>query len=170
LGGHCRHHIIAYGFLRGVPYILIEQCAANNRPNPQYVLDIMVLHNKWDPKRGYVSYDLAMVKQLLAGGVGRWVKQGGIKPPVWVIEAFQSPPQEPPVTLTASSTTLASTSPASTTPPTVTASSVTSPVVSMPMPPIPCPVPIHQSTSGAEHPSVGQSVVRLLEKIMGGAR
>ncbi len=65
LGVHCRHHLVAYGLLRGVPYDQIERCAPNNKLNPQVVLDIMLAHNGWDPKRGLVRYDLDTVKRLL---------------------------------------------------------------------------------------------------------
>lgn len=44
LGVHCRHHLIAYGFLRGVPYNQIERCAPNNKPDAQVILDIMLAH------------------------------------------------------------------------------------------------------------------------------
>jgi len=66
LGVHCRAHLVAYGLLRGVPYDQIEKCAPNNKLNPQLVLDIMLAHNGWDAKRGYVKYDLAVVEKLLA--------------------------------------------------------------------------------------------------------
>lgn len=66
LGNHCRAHLVAYGLLRGVPYHQIERCAPNNKLNPQVVLDIMLVHNGWDPKRGLTRYDLAMVEQLLS--------------------------------------------------------------------------------------------------------
>ena len=63
LGTHCRHHLIAYGLLRCVPYHLIERCAPNNRPNPQAVLDIMLAHADWQEKKGL---DLERVKVLLS--------------------------------------------------------------------------------------------------------
>jgi len=65
LGYHCRHHLIAYGLLRGVPYDQVERCAPNNRPDPKLVLDIVVAHNRWTPEKGLVSYDLEKVKQYL---------------------------------------------------------------------------------------------------------
>ncbi len=65
LGNHCRHHLVAYGLLRGVPYGKIEKCAPNNRISPQVVLDIMLAHNGRDPKRGYAKYDLETVTKLL---------------------------------------------------------------------------------------------------------
>ena len=65
LGVHCRAHLVAYGLLRGVPYDQIERCAPNNKLNPQVVLDIMLAHNRWTPKRGLVKYDLATVEKLL---------------------------------------------------------------------------------------------------------
>ena len=65
LGVHCRHHLVAYGLLRGIPYARIERCAPNNRPNPQFVLDIMLAHNGWTKERGMVRYDLTSVQRLL---------------------------------------------------------------------------------------------------------
>ena len=65
LGTHCRHHLIAYGILRGVPYHEIEKCASNNRPNLQTVLNILVEHNVWVPGVPLKKYDLAAVEQLL---------------------------------------------------------------------------------------------------------
>jgi hypothetical protein len=91
LGTFCRAHLVAYGLLRGVPYHQIEKCAQNNQLNPQVVLDIMQAHNGWDPKRGYIKYDLETVKGLLEGKVGRWDKSNPMKP-VWVLE---SPPAAP---------------------------------------------------------------------------
>jgi len=88
LGNHCRAHLVAYGLLRGVPYGQIEQPAENNKLNPQVVLDIMTAHNGWDPKRGYIKYDLETVTKLLEGGTGKWVKQAN-GTSQWVVE----PPQ-----------------------------------------------------------------------------
>jgi hypothetical protein len=65
LGLHCRYHLVAYGLLRGVPYSQIERCAPSNQLNPQGVLDIVLAHNGWDSKMGYVHYDLEKVKKLL---------------------------------------------------------------------------------------------------------
>lgn len=62
LGTHCRHHLIAYGLLRGIPYNQIERCAPNNKPNPQAVLDIMLAHADWRQKKGL---DLDRVRTLL---------------------------------------------------------------------------------------------------------
>lgn len=84
LGVHCRNHLVAYGLLRGIPYLQIEQCAPNNKLNPQVILDIMTAHNGVVPIRrygdkmvggGYIRYDLETVTKLLEGGVGQWVKQ-----------------------------------------------------------------------------------------------
>ena len=66
LGTHQRHHLIAYGILRGVPYHEIEKCASNNRPNPQTVLNILTEHNTWVMGVPYTKYDLAGIEQLLA--------------------------------------------------------------------------------------------------------
>jgi len=89
LGVHCRAHLVAYGLLRGVPYHQIEKCAQNNKLNPQVVLDIMTVHNGWDPKRGYIKYDLETVTGLLEGKVGRWDKTNPMRP-VWVLESPQA--------------------------------------------------------------------------------
>lgn len=93
LGYQCRHHLVAYGLLRGVPYDQIERCAPNNKPNPHLVLDIILAHNGWNPKRGYITYDLDMVKKLLDGYVGKWVRlpdQPAWKGPSWVLEKPQT--------------------------------------------------------------------------------
>jgi hypothetical protein len=89
LGNHCRAHLVAYGLLRGVPYGQIERPAENNKLNPQVVLDIMTAHNGWDPKRGYIKYDLETVVKLLEGGTGKWVKQAN-GTSQWVVEAPQT--------------------------------------------------------------------------------
>jgi hypothetical protein len=49
LGVHCRHHLIAYGLIRGLSYAHIEKCAPNNKPDPKYVLRLMQDHDgtKW---------------------------------------------------------------------------------------------------------------------------
>jgi hypothetical protein len=65
LGTHCRYHLVAYGLLRGVPYDQIERCAPNNQLDPQRVLEIVLAHNGWDPKRGTQQFDLEKVKKLL---------------------------------------------------------------------------------------------------------
>ena len=65
LGTYCRYHLVAYGLLRGIPYERIERCAPNNQLNPQLVLDIMLQHNGWSKKMGYVKYDLEKVKELI---------------------------------------------------------------------------------------------------------
>lgn len=44
LGTVCRHHLIAYGLLRNIPYERIERCAENNKPNAEQVLAIIQLH------------------------------------------------------------------------------------------------------------------------------
>jgi hypothetical protein len=89
LGCHCRAHLAAYGLLRGVPYDQIEKCAPNNKINPQVVLDIMTTHNGWDPKRGYVKFDIETVKSLLEGKVGKWIKQANGSP-IWQLESPQA--------------------------------------------------------------------------------
>lgn len=47
LGVYARYHSLAYGILRGIPYAHIEKCAPNNRPNPQTILDTVLLHTMW---------------------------------------------------------------------------------------------------------------------------
>ena len=66
LGVHARHHLIAYGLLRGIPYEKIERCASNNRPNPQVILGIVQAHNAWVPGKVHQKYDLPAVERLLA--------------------------------------------------------------------------------------------------------
>lgn len=63
LGTHCRNHLVAYGLLRGVQYHQIERCAANNKLNPQVILDIMLGHADRHQRFGL---DLAKVQSLLA--------------------------------------------------------------------------------------------------------
>lgn len=58
LGTYARHHMIAYGLLRGIPYERIERCAPNNAPDPQYVLKIMQDHDG-------MKHTLEQVKSLL---------------------------------------------------------------------------------------------------------
>ena len=58
----CRHHLIAYGLLRNIPYERIEKCAENNRPNPQLILEIMLVHADWSQKR---DLNLEKVRELL---------------------------------------------------------------------------------------------------------
>jgi len=90
LGNHCRAHLVAYGLLRGVPYDQIERCAPTNKLNPQVVLDIMTAHNGWDPKRGYIKYDLETVQGLLDGKVGQWTKAEPGKAPTWQLVSPQA--------------------------------------------------------------------------------
>lgn len=94
LGRHCRNHLVAYGLLRGVRYDQVEKCAPNNKLNPETVLAIMEIHNGWDPKRGYVKYDLETVKKLLEGYVGKWVKATPTSMPKWELEAPQAAPEK----------------------------------------------------------------------------
>lgn len=65
LGTECRHHLIAYGLLRGIPYHQIERCATNNRPNAREVLAVMQAHNTGFPGVPSQAYDLAAVERLL---------------------------------------------------------------------------------------------------------
>jgi len=64
LGRHGRHHLVAYGLLRGIPYERIESCTSKNRPDPEAVLTIMMSHRpSWVP-----VLDTATVKDLLSPG------------------------------------------------------------------------------------------------------
>jgi len=62
LGTYARHHLIAYGLLRGVRYDRIETCAQDNKPNPQLVLDIMLTHESAALKK---HLNIVNVKLLL---------------------------------------------------------------------------------------------------------
>lgn len=62
LGTQCRYHHVAYGLLRGVPYLSIERCAPNNRLDPQKLLDVMLQHADFSQKR---SLTLESVKEML---------------------------------------------------------------------------------------------------------
>lgn len=91
LGNHCRAHLVAYGLLRGVPYDQIERCAANNKLSPQVVLDIMLAHNRWTPKRGLVKYDLQTVEKLLTRPTVPPSSQPTSKPPATVASPEPAP-------------------------------------------------------------------------------
>jgi len=42
LKSHIRHHLLAYAFLRGIPYSNIElKCATYNQPNPEFLVKII---------------------------------------------------------------------------------------------------------------------------------
>lgn len=58
LGSHARHHMIAYGLLRGIAYHQIERCALNNKPDLKYLLRIVQDH-------GGKSWTLESLMQLL---------------------------------------------------------------------------------------------------------
>lgn len=62
LGTHCRHHLIAYGLLRGLSYDQIERCAQNNKPDPNAVMEIMFEHAEWAQAK---ELTLERVVQLL---------------------------------------------------------------------------------------------------------
>lgn len=85
LGSHCRHHLVAYGLLRGVPYNQIERCAEHNKPNPQLVLDIMLEHADWQQRKGL---NLEKVQSLLimtcapAPGVNQTPPVTGVSSPL----------------------------------------------------------------------------------------
>jgi len=57
LGNYSRLHLIAYGLLRNVPYIMIETCSPFNKPDPKAVLEIIKAHvpyyevSKWSLDR-----------------------------------------------------------------------------------------------------------------------
>jgi len=66
LGWHSRHHQVAYGLLRGIPYSKIERCAEHNGLNASMILSIMLEHfNACTGPRP----DLAKVKELLSTAV-----------------------------------------------------------------------------------------------------
>lgn len=67
LAVHSRLHLLAYCLLRGVPYLQVERCAENNRPDPQRLFEVAQAHNSWCARRGYRGLDVAMVKAWLAG-------------------------------------------------------------------------------------------------------
>lgn len=51
LGWFARHHFVAYGLLRGVPYISIERCGMFNKIRPELLLSIMLEHAEKEQKR-----------------------------------------------------------------------------------------------------------------------
>lgn len=65
LGRHCRHHALALGVLRGVPYERIEKCASHNRPDAKVVLALVEAHNSWALGVPYVRYDLLAIERYL---------------------------------------------------------------------------------------------------------
>lgn len=45
IGSEARHHLLAYAFMKHVPYALVEQkCAEDNKPHPDCILDIVHCH------------------------------------------------------------------------------------------------------------------------------
>ena len=77
VGIDIRHHLLAYAFLRGLPYKNVERnCAEDNRPRADWVWTIVETHApKWIPydiisKTGGGSYDATLneVHVWLAGG------------------------------------------------------------------------------------------------------
>lgn len=44
LGDDCRHHLIAYGYLRGVPYDRIETCSERNLPDLRRLVALVNEH------------------------------------------------------------------------------------------------------------------------------
>src|SRR5665213_3127320 len=48
LGRICRHHLVAYGLLKGVQYSEIERCHPNNPLSPKFILAILEEHNVID--------------------------------------------------------------------------------------------------------------------------
>lgn len=50
LGHSAREHLIAYGFLRGIPYEKIERCAWENKPVARNIFELAKLHALW-PER-----------------------------------------------------------------------------------------------------------------------
>lgn len=71
VGIDIRHHLLAYGFLRGVSYHSIEsKCAKDNLPNAGKIFDIIAAHApKWTPHTGTYNPTLADVNVWLAGAL-----------------------------------------------------------------------------------------------------
>jgi hypothetical protein len=45
LGVNIRHHLLAYGFMRGVPYAVLEpKCREGNEPLPKSILTVVLAH------------------------------------------------------------------------------------------------------------------------------
>ena len=66
LGRICRHHLVAYGLLRGIPYSELERCHPNNTLSPKLVLAILQEHPVIDRVTyRYVQWDLVKVEELL---------------------------------------------------------------------------------------------------------
>lgn len=64
-----RHHLVAYGLLRGIPYEQIERCHPQNKPDTKLVFDIMQATSRWLWKSQgccWQHYDFDNVKELLA--------------------------------------------------------------------------------------------------------
>lgn len=76
VGIDIRHHLLAYAFLRGIPYHDVERtCAGNNLPKPDFIYKIVEAHAPT-----YIHYDhatgegggsyhanLEMIKKWIAG-------------------------------------------------------------------------------------------------------
>lgn len=53
VGFEARHYLLAYGFLRGIPYKKMElNCREDNEPNPKSIFKIVQLHAP-----SYIMYD-----------------------------------------------------------------------------------------------------------------
>jgi hypothetical protein len=57
VGYDARHHLLAYAYLRGVPYRKVEKnCALDNRPSPGLIFEIIEAHApKWLPYDQYTK-------------------------------------------------------------------------------------------------------------------
>ena len=64
IGVDARHHIVAYGLLRGISYEQIEPwCGVFNPPSAETVLNIIQQHSSWYDKN---KWTLDVVKDKLA--------------------------------------------------------------------------------------------------------
>lgn len=67
IGNRSRHNLLAYAFLRHVPYSLVEKkCRDDNKPDPKLIHEIVSMHtNKY--LLNYEIYSLDAVKNWLEG-------------------------------------------------------------------------------------------------------
>ena len=59
IGIEARHHLLAYAFLRNVPYISVEKtCGSGNKPNAELILKIINFHlYSFEVKRNICTID-----------------------------------------------------------------------------------------------------------------
>lgn len=67
LGADARHHLLAYGFFRGVPYLKMERtCRDDNKPSAQSILNVLAVHvHPWQLEK---QYTLEKINAWLADG------------------------------------------------------------------------------------------------------